>query len=658
MKKREFINKLFIIAAFMIVNLMPAKSNAGSWNGWIYQDPYPTSVNLFDVKFVTPLKGWITGKYGTILYTEDGGENWEAQESGTEEDLMRVSFVNEKMGWAAGRSGTIIHTEDGGKKWVAQYNIKALPTKIFFINEKEGWIAGSNPIGALFRTQDSGKTWQKMEIGLQRAIGSVFFLNPLTGWIQAGEEIFRTKDGGSTWERSKLPIPEESMQRPLGRYPQGDALAKSPIGKGLGFDWFYGDIAFANEKQGWAVVNQWFIFHTDDGGQTWTTDLNTGYASYGLSHIAFRNAQNICVSGSTIYCTEDGGKTWRERLGVESGDSRSLGGVSLVGQSAGWVVGNNGQISKTEDSGKSWSDALRWNKCGGPARFFINNKTGWFYSPQKFNVLCKTDDGGQKWEKQTIGIKVKNVFFADKSTGWAVGLIEEWKDGKETSRPNDRVNVWGVIKHTKDGGKTWETQYKESMGKSNNPSLTKISFINPDTGWVIGTKGIILSTNDGGKHWEHQKSGDTKNSLMRFHFINSEVGWIVGTQFGDYWTGIVLHTEDGGKKWKIQNRRSDVGFRDVYFVDRKSGWVVGVTESGEAGVLVMTTDGGKTWSEKDIETIDFSSVTFLDKQRGIIFSSSGLALITIDGGKTWKKRRVPLRKYPWHFSEIFEKSQN
>ena len=41
------------------------------------------------------------------------------------------------MGWAAGRSGTIIHTEDGGKKWTTQYNIKALPTKVYFLNEKE-----------------------------------------------------------------------------------------------------------------------------------------------------------------------------------------------------------------------------------------------------------------------------------------------------------------------------------------------------------------------------------------------------------------------------------------------------------------------------------------------------------------------------------------
>ncbi len=80
MKKWKFIN-LFIIVAFMIVNLVPAKSYAGSWNGWIYQNPYPTSQDLYDVKFITPMLGWMTGKNGIILYTKDGGDTWSEQEN-------------------------------------------------------------------------------------------------------------------------------------------------------------------------------------------------------------------------------------------------------------------------------------------------------------------------------------------------------------------------------------------------------------------------------------------------------------------------------------------------------------------------------------------------------------------------------------------------
>ncbi len=645
---------LSLIVTSLFLGFIPAASHAGgSWNGWIYQDPYPTSVNLFDVKFVAPTKGWIVGKYGSIFFTEDGGDTWEAQESGTEEGLMRVAFVNEKTGWAVGERGTIVHTENGGKTWVTQYNAKAFLTKVFFINEKDGWVTGSTPAGVVYHTRDGGKTWQKVDTGISRAIGSVFFVNLQTGWILAGEDIYRTADGGKSWAKSKLPISE----LPMNKVPGARNLSMNPTGEGLGFDWWYGDIAFANGKQGWAVVNRWYVFHTEDGGKTWTTQLDTGYMSFGFSHISFRDAQNGCVSGSTIYCTEDGGTTWQERLGVRPGDGRGLGGISLTGRSDGWVVGNAGWILKTEDSGRSWKHRIKGTKCGGEP-FYVDKKTGWLYDSRNFNELCRTDDGGHTWEKQDIGMKVWDVFFADNSTGWAVGLIEEWKDGKETNTTSDRINVWGVIKHTTDGGKTWETQYKESMGKAGFPGLSGLSFINRTIGWVVG-KGTILHTEDGGRHWKHQKNENVDLYLNKVHFIDAKAGWIAGAQVKDGWTGIILHTEDGGKHWKIQHKLRDVGFEDdLQFIDNKSGWISGQTEYGEVGVLLRTEDGGKTWSKKEFENIGNNHMAFLDKDRGVICSAgvlkTGLMVITVDGGKTWNKRRVPLKKYPWYFSDIFE----
>ena len=114
MEKEKIVMRL-IIPLTAILALIPIQSYAGSWNGWIYQNPYPTSNSLLAVKFVTPKKGWVAGEHGTILYTEDGGDIWEAQENGTEQELKSLSFINEKTGWAVGDSGVIVHTVDGGK---------------------------------------------------------------------------------------------------------------------------------------------------------------------------------------------------------------------------------------------------------------------------------------------------------------------------------------------------------------------------------------------------------------------------------------------------------------------------------------------------------------------------------------------------------------
>lgn len=131
--------------------------------GWLYQNPYPT-YRLTGVKFVSPHKGWVVGDYGTILYTEDGGNTWELQESGITDGLNGIFFFDEKRGWIVGNGGTILSTANGGKRWERQevgsgYNLK----KISFVDPKEGWILAedTNRIHVIFHTKDSGKNWRE-----------------------------------------------------------------------------------------------------------------------------------------------------------------------------------------------------------------------------------------------------------------------------------------------------------------------------------------------------------------------------------------------------------------------------------------------------------------------------------------------------------------
>jgi photosystem II stability/assembly factor-like uncharacterized protein len=48
-------------------------------------------------------------------------------------------------------------------------------------------------------------------------------------------------------------------------------------------------------------------------------------------------------------------------------------------------------------------------------------------------------------------------------------------------------------------------------------------------------------------------------------WINDKIGWSVGSN--------VMKTTDGGDTWTIQN--SDFYSRDVYFLDKNLGWVLG-----------------------------------------------------------------------------------
>jgi len=61
-----------------------------------------------DIFFVDPQTGWIAGDFGRIYKTEDGGINWEEENSGVLAQLNSIFMVNRHRGWAVGDDGTVV----------------------------------------------------------------------------------------------------------------------------------------------------------------------------------------------------------------------------------------------------------------------------------------------------------------------------------------------------------------------------------------------------------------------------------------------------------------------------------------------------------------------------------------------------------------------
>lgn len=639
--------KLIFISVFLCFS--PALSLAGPWNGWMYQKVWPTANTLLGVKFVTPKKGWAVGASGTILYTEDGGNNWEYQKSGTTEDLKCVAFVNEKMGWAVGY-GVIIHTEDSGKTWIRQGDIKDSLNIVYFVNENEGWIGGTK--GILLHTIDGGRKWDSQKIGPWEEITGIFFKDVNTGWVLSGGLIFRTIDGGKNWEVGNLP----SVTLPGGR-------SVMPIEYGL-----HGSIFFIDEKKGWASIGFPHVFYTEDGGKTWKSSM----VSSSVETITFLDEETGCIAGSNILCTENGGKTWNERLGADPGGRVNIDGflitirnISFVNKMEGWAVGGaggidetDGQIMKTEDGGKTWK--MVSHSFGNT--YFINANTGWrvkiiIGKVVNKSVIVRTYDGGETWTVQKefdTDIDINRFFFLDSATGWAVGT--KFK----TRRGGGSYPLNYFIMYTTDGGKTWVAQNNELSGKNEDifDGLFDIYFISPDIGWVVGSKGRILHTKDGGRHWERQKSG-TSLALHNVFFSDAKRGVAIGdksyvlgedSETDKQAKGVILYTEDGGQYWRPVWNKGQVLVRSIFFLDKDTGWVS--VETIDGALILHSRDGGKTWSEDKINAM--GRLYFLDKNRGAIFSDADNIALTNDGGKTWEwQRPKPLYRYPIHISELF-----
>lgn len=133
------------------------KAGVSLWRDAQYLEKHTV---LFHLDFADDRHGWIVGAEGTILYTEDGGEKWKAQDSTTQVALFHVDFYDSQRGWVVGENGTILRTSDGGKSWQPSQvpsasNVTLLSVK--FVDENNGWAVGHK--GTILYSSNGGVTW-------------------------------------------------------------------------------------------------------------------------------------------------------------------------------------------------------------------------------------------------------------------------------------------------------------------------------------------------------------------------------------------------------------------------------------------------------------------------------------------------------------------
>jgi len=106
--------------------------------------------------------------YGTIYFSDNGGDHWVRQGEGAASiqgvNLFDVWAVDENTVWAVGDNNVIIKTMDGGITW----NRIAAPSKrseveltsISIINATNIWISGSG--GTVYNSKDGGNSWNSV----------------------------------------------------------------------------------------------------------------------------------------------------------------------------------------------------------------------------------------------------------------------------------------------------------------------------------------------------------------------------------------------------------------------------------------------------------------------------------------------------------------
>jgi photosystem II stability/assembly factor-like uncharacterized protein len=157
-------------------------------------------------------------------------------------------------------------------------------------------------------------------------------------------------------------------------------------------------------------------------------------------------------------------------------------------------------------------------------------------------------------------------------------------------------------------------------------SLHNVQFIDAKEGWAVGDDGVILHSLDGGKSWESQNSG-TKASLRGIYFFDELIGWVVGREerpYGGGSVGVVLFTRDGGNKWHRQLDNSLPGLNAVRFTDRATGFMMGDGQVPFTSGIFRTDDGGKSWEPvRGVRAASWAAGDFQDGKNGVLVGPAG-----------------------------------
>ncbi|NOU45584.1 MAG: T9SS type A sorting domain-containing protein [Bacteroidales bacterium] len=569
---------------------------------WSVLNPSPTFNNLHAVSFPSPDTGYITGDNSSLLRTFDGGETWIALAFPIADVQLRsINFLNNNHGIIVAWSH-IATTFDAGETW--HYTHLQLYSDFidsFFLNDTLVWV--SNGDGTVLKSIDGGINWiQYNTQSNSYSNKEIKFFNADIGYIAGSynssspvPKLRKTIDGGQTWVNYDV--------------PQGiEAIA---------------DLSVLGENDIWIAANNHMVnndstgvvfktYHSIDGGLSWAT-IEVGQSDgSNLKKINFFNAlEGRLMSYSKIYETSDGGLTWAN-YEVGSSWNSTLSDFSWIDINNCAVVGYGPEITITKDGGQTWESKIHGTIGLFRSIYFLDENHGFTGGIADYHpVILKTEDSGNTWTNAQIDFapgedQINTITFSSPTTGWAT--------------------TYGPYAYkTTDAGQSWQ-----ALTTGFDYNLTNISVPDDNNIFLAGGNAKMIKSNNGGSNW--QEISPTVESGYYFSsgisFTDNLTGFVgVGNNYN---RGDLLKTIDGGITWTALDYGYEYKIQHISFSDNNHGviYIQGI------GILV-TEDGGNTWSAPVYVAPYLSSIKWIDTMHGIATYNDSYVGYTTDGGYTW-----------------------
>ncbi|MCA1638810.1 MAG: glycosyl hydrolase [Acidobacteria bacterium] len=551
-----------------------------------------------------------------LYKSNDGGATWK-----------KVLYVGEKTGAAE----LTIDWNNPRIMYAAMWEHGRLPWKV---------ISGGGGSG-LYKSTDSGETWEKMKEGLPEEMGKM----AITVSRSNPEKVYALIESDSNKDTRGLYVSNNAGKK-WQQVSNDNRLVQRA--------WYYIELFVDPKDEDTIYVLSAPALRSNDGGKTWETLSGT----HGDFHDLWINPDNpnnfVIANDGGAAITFNKGKTWSTQSNMPTAQFYR---INVDNQFPYRIYGgqqDNSSVSiASRELGSGGITTESWRaSAGGESAFlaFDPDKPDYVLGGSYQGTIEVLDTKAKAGTKimaapiQYLSMDAKDMKYR---YNWNAPII--WSKHE----PNTFYHASQHLLKTNDLGKTWKEvspdltrNEKEKQGKGGEPYTNEavgaenygtISYImeSPHEKGVIWTgsdDGLVQVTRDGGATWKNVTPKDLPETLINAIEISpydKATAYIATTRykFNDHAPGLYKTTDYGNTWTKIDNGIPSNAFTRVVREDeeRKDLLFAG-TELG----LFVSWDGGKNWSPFQLN-LPVTPITDLRIHKGnLIAATSGRSFWTLD----------------------------
>lgn len=565
---------------------------------------------------------WIGSRDGRVFVSRDWNQSWSEVEIGSHatsggkwagEEIAHIRFFDAERAILAGTIGQetrneILRSTDGGRSWtrvplgVPQGPAVSVSDAQVFA-DGHAWLAGST---GLLASQDFGATWRHVPEepfeGAARCC-TVCFRTPELGVVGTdGNALNRTNDGGCTWTWLATPI--DDLYPALARAPQLPELRAGKEVQDIEERW---RVELERRVQGvWCLGERLLVLQH---GRLFQRPF-VGEENWRAIELGGREVALAAYASERLLVVTDDLRVWwlSSALEISSAcDAPLENSPSALAAGARGIafLAFNRTLCTLENGVLSWSLFHPRDRATWPISAFDRAADGVLFGVS-VSSLYRSRDEGQSWERLAEGGSLRDVWAARDGEHALVITHDEvrlWRGGAELEPvplSAKRLHRASILRAR--AGSLWiatafeaaEDEETQRMLRSSDTTLAGPGF-----------RALLFSSLDEGQQW--QRIAEHSGAIVRAAWLGDD-GWLRLCLSDGTIRGGTIDTREGtlagGELALVSSADHHYGGQWgtwLAFPDVQTGWVGG-SLFFEGGSLARTTDGGRTWQEREPES--------------------------------------------------------